>query len=353
MREVENNLAALRRKRGLSAVALAAAAGVTRQTIYAMEAGTYVPNTAVALRLARALDCTVEELFALAAEETATRHATLLGGTEAPAAGAVQLCMVDKRLMASAPSPLPWWLPVADGVLTDKKGEVRVFAPEGDFTNRILIAGCDPGISVLSRHARAAGIELVPAHRNSTEALALLNQGYVHMAGTHLHRGTGQDAMSSLAVISFAVWEEGIVTAAGNPKGIRGIEDFARANIAIVNREKGSGSRALLDGGLKGLGIKAQAVSGYGNCAAGHLAAAWHVFAGTADCCLATRAAARAFGLHFIPLATERYDLVVHRRHLELPPVQHLFETLGRSGFRRELEALGGYDASVAGTRVS
>src|SRR5579862_8874330 len=100
--EIDTNLGKLRRQRGFSAIHLAAAAGVSRQTIYAMEAGTYVPNTAVALRLARALDTTVEELFALAdsapAPNLRSDVSVLLPGSDRLQAGqAVQLCRVDKR----------------------------------------------------------------------------------------------------------------------------------------------------------------------------------------------------------------------------------------------------------------
>ena len=72
---------------------------------------------------------------------------------------------------------------------------------------------------------------------------------------------------------------------------------------------------------------------------------------GAADCCIATEAAARLWGLGFLPLASERYDLVIRRRDLGLPAVEALLDTLNRSGFRRELDGAGGYDAKVAGTR--
>ena len=99
MSEIATNLAELRRKRGLSAIRLAAAAGISRQTIYAMEAGTFIPNTAVALKLARALDTTVEELFTLEAAASGrslrAEQATLLAGSGGVLAGqAVQLCRV-------------------------------------------------------------------------------------------------------------------------------------------------------------------------------------------------------------------------------------------------------------------
>jgi molybdate-binding protein/DNA-binding XRE family transcriptional regulator len=372
MREIETNLAALRRKRGLSAIRLAAVAGVSRQTIYAMEAGTFVPNTAVALRLARALNTTVEELFTLAESASApdlrSERATLLPGTGAvPAGQAVQLCRVEKRLLACIPSAIPWYLPATDAVIAERperdgKTRVEIFQDEGDFTNRILVAGCDPGISVLSRHVQPAGIELVLAHRNSSQSLALLKEGCVHIAGTHLKdEASGESNLPqigrlfpkhSVAVITYAVWEEGIVTTTGNPKKIRGIEDFSRKDISIVNREEGAGSRALLDSHLHQLGIGPRSVRGYSRLAPGHLPAAWQVQSGAVDCCLATRAAARVFGLHFIPLVSERYDLVIRKQHLDLPRMQNLLDVLSRSGFRRELEGLGGYDTRLAGQRV-
>jgi putative molybdopterin biosynthesis protein len=368
---IENNLATLRQKRGLPAARLAKAAGVTRQTIYAMEAGSYIPNTAVALRLARALESTVEELFTLPQEtgpsEVRTEQAQLLSGTPPTQPGQpVELCRVDKRLIASAPSPMPWYFPASDAVIAGKlqagKANVQVFDPADDFRNRILIAGCDPGISVLARHVQAAGVDLVLAHRNSSQALALLKEGSVHVAGTHLRdEASGESNLpeigrmfsrNSVAVISFAVWEEGIVIAAGNPKGIRGIEDLARRDVAMVNREIGAGSRALVDARLKQLKIEPQNVKGYDRVAPGHLPAAWQVHSGAVDCCIATRAAARALGLGFIPLVSERYDLAIRRQHLELPGIDAMLDTLNRSSYRRELESLGGYDAKAAGERL-
>jgi putative molybdopterin biosynthesis protein len=370
--DIDNRLAELRQSRGFSAAQLAKLTGVSRQTIYAMEAGSYIPNTAVALRLARVLESSVEDLFHLAADVPApalpSRGATLLPGSKAPQPGQpVQLCRVDRRLMASTPSPVPWYFPASDGIVVHSspdpgKTTVQVFHSGEQFRDRILVAGCDPGISVLARHVQAAGVELVLAHRNSSQALALLKEGCVHVAGTHLRdENTGESNIpaigrsftrNAVAVISFAVWEEGILTARGNPKGIRSIEDLARRDVAIVNREKGAGSRALLDAQLKRLSIDGRKIRGYDTSAPGHLAAAWQVQSGIADVCVATRAAARMFGLHFIPLISERYDLAIRRQNLDLPGIATLLDILNRSGFRRELESLGGYDTSAAGERL-
>lgn len=371
MPEIENHLGALRQKRGISAAQLARTVGVTRQTIYAMEAGSYVPNTAVALRLAQALEVKVEDLFALPKAEPVglrSEEVTLLPGSESLHPGQpVQLCRVNKRLVASPPSPVPWYFPVSDAVVASKlpkngRTDVQVFDAADDFRNRVLIAGCDPGISVLAHHLQSAGVELVLAHRNSSQSLKLLKEGCVHIAGTHLRdESSGESNLpeigrlfprNAVAVITFAVWEEGIVTAPGNPKDIKAIEDLARRDVTIVNREKGAGSRALLDSHLKRLKIDPKNIRGYERIAPGHLPAAWQVQSGQADCCIATRAAARVFGLGFIPLVSERYDLAIRRQHLEMPSIQTLLDTLNRSNYRRELESLGGYDTRAAGQRL-
>ena len=370
---IRNRLAAVRRERGIAAAALAAATGASRQTIYAIEAGTFVPNTALALKLARALDTKVDDLFALGEEAPAGTpeavEANLLPGSERPREGqSVRVCRVDRRLVAFAASPPEWYFPAADGVAAGgqarSKSAIRVFetGSGADTGNRLLVAGCDPAIGVLARHARQAGVELVAAHRNSSQALGLLKESAVHIAGTHLRdEASGESntpaiarlfARDAVAVVTYAEWEEGIVTAWNNPKSIRGVEDLANPRVEIVNRESGAGSRRLLDDRLKRLGIPAASVRGYRREAEGHLAAAWQVKTGAADACIATRAAARLFGLGFVPLVRERYDLVVRRRHLSLPAIERLFEILGRASFRREIEMLGGYDARMAGRRV-
>jgi molybdate-binding protein/DNA-binding XRE family transcriptional regulator len=361
-----NQVGSFRQRSGLSAAQLARLAGISRQTIYAIEGGAFVPNTTVALKLARALETTVEDLFALPDDDAApairTEQVTLLPGAPSPQPGQpVQLCRVDRRVMATAPSPMPWHFPPSHAVVADQpaapgKTRVQVFPSGQDRRSRILMAGCDPAMSVLGRHVHGLGIDLVLANRNSSQALALLQDGCVHIAGTHLRDNVPEIGRlfprKSVAVVTFAVWEEGIVTARGNPKGIRGVADMARPDVTIVNRERGAGSRRLLDAELKRLGIASRRVRGYNREAPGHLPAAWQVLSGAADCCIATRGAARLFGLGFLPLASERYDLAIRRKHLSLAPMQTLLDTLSRIDFRRELESLGGYDTTAAGRQM-
>ncbi len=367
--EIVNRLAEFREKRGFSAAVLAKNIGVSRQTIYAMEAGDYVPNTAVALKLARALEATVEEIFRLPeAGSLPTQQAALMpdAGSSAPGTR-IQLCRVDEKLIASAPPPVEWHFSPSDGSVVsytpNNKVKLQVlFHAEHEYRHRISIAGCDPAVSVLARHVQLAGIELILSQRNSSQSLSLLHGSYIHIAGSHLRdESTGESNLptvkksfprNSVAVVSFAEWQQGFLTQRNNPKSIKNAGYLSKKGILIVNREHGSGSRVLLDAELKRAGISGTQVQGYDRLVDGHLTAAWHVRAGLADCCVATEAAARAFDLDFIPLTTERYDLVIRRRHLDLPGIQILLDTLNRSSFRRELEGLGGYDTRTTGSKL-
>lgn len=355
MASVSSRLRRLRLQRGFSAPQLASRAGVTRQTIYAMEAGSYVPNTLVALRLAQALETTVEALFSLEpAPPKPTRPVELLAPGLSPGQ-AVRLCTVGRKTIA-VPSPaMPLGLPDADAVLVSGHS---VETLEGELGRRLLIAGCDPGLAVLARHlARRTGVELITAGCSSTQALGWLKAGQVHVAGSHLPDSLNQVRKTfprgGYKVVSFAAWEEGLVVAKGNPHGIRGVEDLASPRLTMVNREPGAGSRILLDAELRRLGIPAPRLRGYQRIASGHIAAAWQVSTGAADCCVANRAAGQAFGLDFLPLVRERFDLVIPHRHFDLPAMQSLLDGLQELALRRELQLLGGYDTTVTGQMVS
>jgi molybdopterin molybdotransferase/putative molybdopterin biosynthesis protein len=356
---VRNRLAEVRQKRCVAAAELARRAGISRQTIYAMEAGDYIPNTAVALKLARELEVPVEELFRLEsdrAEPPRTVETELIGAGDRFAGSPIEICRVNGKLVGVPALTAPWQLVPADGLLVDAgRSTVQLFEEEPNEP-RLLAAGCDPATSVLARHLARAGVRLVTAAVNSSVALDLLKRRLVHVAGTHLKDEASalrtQFPRKGVAVFAFAVWEEGLVLARGNPKGIRGVADLAQADVRLAPREAGSGSRQLLDRELAAAGIPARAVRGYDELpAAGHLPAAWRVYNGMADCCVATRSAARAFGLDFVPLASERYDLVIRREHLATTAVERLLDTLAQAAFRRELEGLCGYDTRETGNK--
>ena len=364
--QVRSKLAEIRSQRGVSASDIAKRVGVTRQTIYAIEAGNYVPNTEVALRLARELEVSVEELFALdqrREQGVASLPAEYLGSAKSSKGQAVRLGQVGSKWVSVPVSASPYFLPEADGVLSDLN-RVTVFPSDGSAKKRIVLAGCDPATSLLAAMVERAGdVEVVHAPASSELALRWLKEDKVHIAGSHLedpktaefnlpfvHREFGAE---EIGVITFAQWEEGLVVARGNPKQIRAVADLPRKNVSFMNRQAGSGSRMLLDRLLREAGISQRRVQGYGRVAAGHLAAAYAVVAGDADCCLATRSAARAFGLGFVPLHSERYDFVFRRSTLESPAVQTFMDVLQRASLRRKLETLAGYDTSKTGTRIA
>jgi molybdate-binding protein/DNA-binding XRE family transcriptional regulator len=344
--KTRTHLNEIRERRGISAAALAKLSGVTRQTIYAIEAGDYIPNTTVALQLARILEVGVEELFSLEAESLAASKPVAVDFiTPARGGQPVQLCRVGNRMIGVS-SVERLMLPPADAIVIDSK-RAQTFENEQEDPKRLLIAGCDPGISLLAQH-----LDIVVAPSTSRQALEWLKQGKVHVAGTHLRdTATGDYNLpivkhlfppGSVKVVTFAIWEQGLVTRTGSP--IRGVEDLAKKGIRIMNREKGAGSREVLDQHLRAAGIPMERVHGYDRIATGHLPAAQAVSEGDADCCIATRSAAHAFGLHFIPLATERYDLVIRRQFAKLPAIEALLDALNRSALRRKLEMLAGYD---------
>ena len=345
---------------------------VSRQTIYAIEAGTYVPNTEVALNLARELEVTVDELFSLQVGEPSSTESIVseMLSAEPPVKGQpVRICQIGSRWVSVPVSASPYYMPEADGIVqgvsrTKGRAELLVFAKEEASRKRLVLAGCDPATGLLARMVeKISGVEIVAAGASSKLALTWLVDGKVHIAGSHLEDAkTGEFNLpfirkqypeEEFTVVTFARWEEGLVVALGNPKGVKKVEDLARKNVQFVNREPGSGSRALLDKLMEKAGLDAPKVQGYQRVAFGHLAAAYCVLSGDADVCLATRSAAQTFNLDFVPLHSERYDLVMRKRTAELPAVKAFLDVLQRSTLRRKLEVLAGYDTSQTGTVIS
>lgn len=368
---------------GLSQAALAERVGLARQAIGAIEAGRYVPNTVVALRLAQVLGCRVEDLFALP-EATDSCTVDVLDPSHAVqtargADGAPDVCV--KRLSVvkvgdrwlgyplQAEQALHDGFAVADALATPvqgrtgrvKKAQAELLAPRAALERTALLLGCDPSLGILSAHLarRDAGARLLWRSAASLAALGALERGEAHIAGSHLHDpATGTHnlphARRALAatggiVVSFAHWEQGFVVAPGNPKGIRSVEDLARADVRLVNREVGAGSRALLDNLLDRIGISASSIKGYEREVTSHRAAAAVVAGGGADVAVALRATALALELDFVPLAEAHFDLVIPRDHLEHPTVVTLLDVLQTRSLREELRALPGYDVDTMG----
>ena len=200
---------------------------------------------------------------------------------------------------------------------------------------------------------------LASSNAGSLGGLIAVRDGLCHMAGSHLldpasGRYTWPDIRRTMGVrpvevVRLVSRRQGLIVPAGNPRGLRGLEDVAAGEVTYVNRQRGSGTRVLLDHELDKLGASGDQVSGYDREEYTHLAVAAAVAAGRADCGLGILAAARAFGLDFVPVAWEPYDLVLPERSPVLDP---LFELMGDAEFRAAVEALGGYDASEMGDDV-
>jgi putative molybdopterin biosynthesis protein len=360
---VANTLAAERRARGWSQARMAAEAGVTRQSYAAIEVGEAIPSTAVALRLARALGKGVEELFRLAGEPPGVERAGWAG--RGGRGGRVRLARVGGRTLAFGAGELEEPMGAADGVVVGGEGsgvEVELLT-ERPVAPGLVVVGCDPAFGMVTERLRAErGVEALRVQRGSRAALEALAQGEAHVAGVHLrdpesgeYNGPWVRRMVPFPCtrVTFALWEQGIVVGTGNPLGISEVGDLARAGVRLINREPGSGSRALLDERLHAAGIPPEAITGYGTTGArGHLGLAEAIASGLGDAGVGIRAAAEAYGLGVVPLETERYELIVPDHYLDLPAVQMLLDLLRRPGVRRQVDALGGYDTTSMGLPV-
>jgi molybdate-binding protein len=235
---------------------------------------------------------------------------------------------------------------------------------EEELSRTILLAGCDPSLSILAEFAARKSPEhkIVPLHSSSEAALRELADGLVHVAGSHLPGTRNLErnvthARRALAahggrIVTYATWEQGIVVRRGNPKGIRSVDDLARPDVTVVNRERGSGSRQLLDDALDASGIEGTQVQGYDTVVGTHMAVAHRVVSGAADAGIALRAVAHALDLSFVSLAELRFDLVIPAAHMEHETVRLMLEVLQSKSFRAELAALPGYEVSRTGSTL-
>jgi molybdate-binding protein/DNA-binding XRE family transcriptional regulator len=369
-----NHLKSVRTKIGFSQGELAGRAGITRQAVASIESDLYLPTTAVALRLASALACRVEDLFSLAPTEDLI-EGTLIGHlsqTETPRSIRVKVSTVGKRTIVRPVTDLgeqfSFAVP-ADGYVTATSGKrsgaavsVKLSRDREAIQQEISVAGCDPAIFLVGEHLRRHKdrTTVVGWTMGSMAALQALQRGEVHVAGMHLFdpvsgesnvpflrrslKGSGYD------VVTFATWEEGFLVRPGNPKSIRTAADLAEPTVTLINREEGSGARLLLDQRLRASGVEPSHVQGYDRTAATHFEVARAIVQNQADTGIGIRSAAQHFELDFVPLQAARYDLVVPKPYLKShPTLAHLFETLVSRAFRNEIEALGGYDTSETG----
>lgn len=355
-----NTLRPARESRGLSQQRLAELAGITRQSYGALESGASVPSAEAALRLAAALGCPVEELFRLPGVEPPTVEAT--AGGEIPRGGApVRLGRIAGRAVAwpvgGVGDALP--APPSGRGRPAAGGRVRVELlsdppPEPD----LVVMGCDPSFALVASALRRRGFEVLHLPVGSRRALEGVATGHAHVAGVHLldaetaeYNGPWVERLVPFPCtrVGYAVWTQELLVRPGRG-GIRSLEELARPGIRFANREPGSGTRALVEARLREAGLDPESLPGFGRgTVTGHGAVAELVASGFADAGVAIHAAGRARGLRGLPLARERYDLVIPDTFLELPAVRALLDLLGTPSLRSQVEALGGYDTTAMG----
>ena len=264
----------------------------------------------------------------------------------------------------------------ADGLLVVPAGleghhagehvDVTLLRGVGEIDRTIVAVGShDLVLDLAASELRTAdpGVTLASSNVGSLGGLVALRDGLCHLAGSHLldpetgeytlpyvDRVLGDDRV--VAVVRLVHRDQGLIVAPGNPLGMTGIHDVARPGVRYVNRQRGAGTRVLLDHELRRCGIAPDAVSGYAREEHTHLAVAAAVAAGRADAGLGIMAAARAFGLDFVPVTREPYDLVLDAEMLEDPVTAPLWDLLALPGFRAAVEALGGYHTAETGRRI-
>lgn len=368
---------------GLRQQDLATRVGISRQRLSTLEAGRGVPSAALALRLANALGCTVEELFwiddaatSVLAEIADARPAARPGGPTERAAwpARVTLASIDGRWVAhrlSSPDASSYSV-AADGILkvppdghARSKGRVTLLRDEASSKATLLCAGCAPAFGMLAARTSAgrAGDRVLWLDRSSTAALDLLARGQVHVAGAHLYDDERGDFNISfverlfpdrtMLLINLARWEAGLVVAPGNPRRIRGIRDLARTEVSFAGRQPGSAAQALVERLLRQEGLPVSIAARGPLIANGHGEVARLVALGAADAGLAIAAVARPLGLDFIPLSEERFDLVLPKGLASDGRVTRLLETLSTRVFRREMESLGGHVVRETGKLIA
>lgn len=371
-----------RLRRALTQAQLASRAGISRQALGAIERREAVPSVEVALRLSTLLGVPVEEIFRLdspagtgAIPDLETPLAPGTRVRETSVAGRPVLVPADGRGVGGPE--------LASGVMeVVHRGDAsQEIPPAGSRIRRLLdpsrtgasaaspqviLAGCDPATTLLQHLLRrTSGIEMIWMPTGSRQALIALGRGQAHVAGFHLREDPGEDAGTPsgtspdnlsesvpfpCTVVGFAVWEQGLLLHPGNPLGVTCVTDLARPDLRFLNRELGSGTRAMLDRTLRRARVEGTDIPGYeGTSAPGHWAVAQGVAAGAADAGVGIRVAARSFGLAWVPLEEERYDLVIPDHLLDDPGVAALLDLLVSPALRVQVESLGGYDVRPMG----
>ena len=345
---------------GLSQGELAARSGIQRQAVNAIEAGRYVPNTLVALKLARALGRRVEDLFPLddpsAAAAQADGDGSVRAGDRVCAGRVGDRIVMHHRAREHA---VIEGFSAADGVARSDR-EVSLFASQERIDQTAFIVGCDPSLAILAQLVteRVRSGRLVWIAGSSQRALDALASSTAHVAGIHLRDArTGECNVRAAArlsdggaLVGYAAWEQGFIVRRGNPKALTTVEALIQPSVRIINRERGAGSRTLLDQALRDARIPHNRIDGYDDVATSHFAVGRAVAAGAADAGIGLRAVATSLDLDFVPLADIKFDLLIPEAHLHHPVIEVLLDALHSASVRASLASLPGYDCSETGS---
>ncbi len=253
----------------------------------------------------------------------------------------------------------------SEGVDAGSPVIIDLLRDQEEIENTVVAIGShDLMLDVLANelHKRHPRMTLSSSNVGSLGGLMAIKRGEAHIAGSHLlDEATGEYNVSyirhllpevKVVLVTLAHRQQGLMVPKGNPKRLMGIGDLARRDVQFVNRQREAGTRVLLDYQLKRLGISHLQIRGYDRVEYTHLAVAANVASGAADVGLGILAAARALGLDFVPLLTERYDLVIPELFFNGALLKPVLEILHDGEFRAQVEALGGYDTGEMGEVV-
>lgn len=252
-----------------------------------------------------------------------------------------------------------------EGIQENAPVTAELLRPVSELRRTIVIVGShDNTLDVLADQLKAAqtGLTLSSSHVGSMGGLMAIKRGACHLAGSHLLDAEDGSYNVSyirkflpgrrIKLIHLVYRDNGLIVPRGNPKAIRGIEDLTRADVTFINRQAGSGTRILLDYRLRQLGIEPAAIKGYDAEEFTHMSVAVAVLSGSADAGLGIYAAAKALELDFIPVVTEKYELVVPAEHFASESIQTLLGIITSAEFKRRVEGLGGYNTHKTGELI-
>ena len=251
---------------------------------------------------------------------------------------------------------------LSEGLEEDRLVAAELLVPPEDIDGTLVVLGShDNTLDLLATllRRRDPRLRLSSGHVGSLGGLMALRQGKAHLGGSHMLDPETNTynvpfirrylAGVPLKVINLTWRQQGLILAPGNPKNLRGIKDLARPGVRFINRQRGAGTRLLLDFLLQEEKLAATAILGYDREEYTHMAVAVNVFSGTADVGLGIMAAAQALGLDFVPLLPERYDLVVPESTFADSRFQALLAVIRSGEFQEAAAALGGYDLKDCG----